>query len=266
MITSTCRVLLFMVFGLIAACKIWGSGMNASMYFEPEYVRTLHAIEEGNENKARTLLDEGGLTLNTHGRDGITPLFWLLMQSNEEAVALALQLGADPNFVAEDGRHTVPTVAGGNGDRLMELLLEHGGDPNARNLDGEPALFQAIGNERWSQIEMLLEQGADINKTDLSNTTSAKYAAMINQFEIAHYLISRGADPLVRDEAGADIAWTIHKRLSGGRINEGSDAYKWAYKVKVQIMDRGVDFPPPSPQHIREKWEREGEVNSRGYE
>lgn len=252
------RAATLLISGLLSACNLWGTNMKATDFFEPQYVELLEAIQQGNESQARTMLEDKGMTLNTHGNDGITPLFWLIMQGDSDAVALALKLGADPNFTSKDGRHPVPSVAGGNDDRLLGLLLEYGGDPDAKDLDGEPALFDAIGFKRWDQIKMLLDQGVDPDLTDRTNTTSTQYAAMLNQYEIVHYLIEFGADYRKRDEAGADVAWVLHDGLSNNLINPDSDAYKWAQEVKQQLEERGVEFPPPSPEEVREQWEREG--------
>lgn len=243
--------------GLLSACNLWGTGMKANDFFEPKQVELLEAIQRGEETKAHSLLTED-LTLNTRGKQGITPLFWLIMQKDHQAVELALRLGADPNFPDDSGDTPVTMMAGGNDNDMLRLLLEHGGDPNATNRNGQPALFAAISEERWDNIKTLLEYDADPDLTDKTRTTSTRYAARLNQFEIAHYLINQDADPLKRDQVGSDIAWTIHKRFNRGLIDPKSETYKWAQEVKQQLEERGVEFPPPSPEEVREQWEREG--------
>lgn len=247
-----------LVSGMLSACNLWGTNMKAEEFFNPKQVALLTAIQHGEKEKALNILDREDITLNMHGKEGITPLFWLIMEQDHKAIELALELGADPNFQSSEGRYPVATIAGGNDDRMLELLLQHGADPNVRDLDGKPALFGAIGQERWSHIKMLLEYGADPNLTDGPNRNSAHYAAMINKFEIAHFLIEKGADPKNRNDAGGDIAWVIHEGLSENLLNPEFPAYDWALKVKEQLQERGVEFPPPSPQEVRRKWEREG--------
>ncbi|MEQ6886677.1 ankyrin repeat domain-containing protein [Salicola sp. Rm-C-2C1-2] len=192
----------------------------------------------------------GGTPLERHKMDQVI--------AGIEYQKLALKLGADPNFPDDSGDTPVTMMAGGNDNEILRLLLEHGGDPNGTNRNGQPALFDAISEERWDNIKTLLGYGADPDLTDKTGTTSARYAARLNQFEIANYLISQGADPLQRDQVGADIAWTIHKRLKRDLIDPKSETYKWAQKVKQQLEERGVEFPPSSPEEVRERWGREG--------
>lgn len=236
--------------------------MEANDFFEPRQVELLEAIQRGEKAKARSLLEEN-LALNTRGNDGITPLFWLIMQKDHEAVELALELGADPNFPDDNGDTPVTMMAGGDDNRMLTLLLKHGGAPNSTNRNGKPALFGAISQERWDNLKTLLEYGADADVTDRTGKTSVQYAAVLNQFEVAHYLIEHGADYRKRDSTGGDVAWEIHDKLENNLLNPEADAYDWALKVKEQLQDRGVEFPPPSPREVRiregrpNRWDKE---------
>ena len=247
------KVATLLVSGLLTACNLWGSNMKAKEFFEPEQVKLLDAIQEGKETRARQMLENGDVALNTRGKDDITPLFWLMMQKDHQAVERALQLGADPNQMAGNGHSPVTFMAGGNDTDMLQLLLEHNGDPNSKNADGEPALFSAIGHERWKNIKMLLEYGADPDLTDDTDTTSVQYAGYLNKFEIAHYLIEQGADYTHRDSVGSSIAWEIHNGLEKGILNPEFPAHEWALKVKKQLQEHGVEFPPPSPEEVREQ-------------
>ncbi|MFO7786810.1 MAG: ankyrin repeat domain-containing protein [Halospina sp.] len=227
--------------------------MKATEFFEPEQVKLLEAIQQGNEPRARQMLEDGDVALNTRGKDDITPLFWLMMQKDHQAVERALRLGADPNQMAGNGHTPVSFMAGGNDTDMLRVLLEYDGNPNSRDADGQPALFSAIGHERWDNLKMLLEYGADPDQTDNTDTTSVQYAGYLNKFEIAHYLIEEGADYTHRDSVGSSIAWEIHDGLEQGILNPEFPAHEWAKKVKKQLQERGVEFPPPSPAEIREQ-------------
>lgn len=242
-----------LVSGLLTACNLWGSNMKATEFFDPEQIKLLEAIQKGNEIRARQMLDDSDAALNTRGKDDITPLFWLMMQKDHRAVERALQLGADPNQMAGNGHTPVSFMAGGNDTDMLRVLLEHDGNPNSRDADGQPALFSAIGHGRWDNLKMLLEYGADPDQTDNTDTTSVQYAGYLNKFEIAHYLIEEGADYTHRDSVGSSIAWEIHDGLEKGILNPEFPAYEWALKVKKQLQERGVEFPPPSPEEIREQ-------------
>ncbi|WP_425544919.1 ankyrin repeat domain-containing protein, partial [Colwellia asteriadis] len=150
--------------GLLSACNA-GNNMKAELFFQPDMVTLLHTIQQGNTLSAKQQLSNG-LNLNVHGNEGITPLFWLLLEKDADAVALALDLGANPNFTATDGAHPVPMMTGNDTIELLTLLLEHGGDANAVDRDGQPAIFGAIGMGDWDEIELLIKHGVDLNKTN----------------------------------------------------------------------------------------------------
>ena len=105
---------------------------------------------------------------------------------------------------------------------------------------------------------MLMRFGADIKLTDRTGTNSALHAAYINRFEMVHYLIEQGVDYAVRDAGHADIAWLIHDKLANNLLSPEYPAYGWALKIKQQLIDRGVKFPPLSLREVR--W-KEGKPN-----
>ncbi|KXI21235.1 hypothetical protein [Photobacterium sanguinicancri] len=112
-------------------------------------------------------------------------------------------------------------------------------------------------------VEWMVEEVADLTRilTDKRNVNSAHYALYINNFEVAHYLMELGADHAGRTPGGSDMAWQIHDSLSNILLDTDTDAYKWAVKVKQQLIDRGVSFPPLSPKEVRVKWAEEGREN-----
>ncbi|HEB94516.1 MAG TPA: ankyrin repeat domain-containing protein [Gammaproteobacteria bacterium] len=223
--------------------------MKLTDFFRPGMVELIRAIEKGDEARARKYLK--GVSLNMHGDEGITPLFWLMTHKDKAGMRLAIELGADPNFADPNGDSPVIFAAGANDDELLLILLEGGGDANAVDSDGHPTIFAAVAEERKGQIDMLIRFGADINLTDRSGRNSALYGSYINRYEMVHYLIEKGADHAVRSATRADIAWQIHDGLSKNLLSPEYPAYDWALKVKQQLIDRGVKFPPPSPLDVR---------------
>ncbi len=112
-------------------------------------------------------------------------------------------------------------------------------------------MFAAVAGERIEQIDLLMRFGADINLTDRLGANSAMYAADLNRYEMVHYLIELGSDYDLRDALQGDIAWSVHEGLSENLFSPEYPAYGWALKVKQQLIDRGVKFPPPSPFDVR---------------
>lgn len=234
----------------LVSCDVMGNSMKLNDFFNKETIALVRAIERDKEDQALSFIEKG-VPLNIHGKEGITPLLWLIMKKDKAGMRLALKLGADPNFPSPNGDTPVTMTAGANDDDFLEILLEAGGDPNATNRHGYRALFEAIGESRMSQVEMLIKFGADIALTDKSGRNPAMYAANLNKFEYVHFFLEQGLDHKPRSSTNADLAWGVHDSLSMGLMDTKSSTYEWAIKVKQKLIDLGVEFPPPSPQEVR---------------
>ena len=245
------KVFGFLSLGFIVGCNM-GNKMKAEEFFNPEMVLLLKTIKKGNEEKAKLMINDG-LKLNSHGDEGITPLFWLMLDKDIRAIRLALILGADPNFTSPDGRHPVASIVGEGDDDILALLLKFGGDANAVDLDGEPAIFSSIGADNWQQINMLLGAGADLDKTDLGQVNAPLHASFINKYESAYKLIELGAEYHKASSGGITLAWNIYSDLRDNLLNPEYDAYGWAIKTKELLIEKGIKFPPLSPEQVRER-------------
>ncbi|MBJ7224043.1 MULTISPECIES: ankyrin repeat domain-containing protein [unclassified Brenneria] len=239
------------ILGCLTACQAGGRGMQASEFFEPPMVELLATIRKGNETAAQQQITQTGLDLNVHGKEGITPLLWLVMEKDQTGAKLALKLGANPNFRTGHGNTAVNMVSGAKSPEWLKMMLDAGGDPNSLDHNKTPALFNAINEERWADIKLLVERGADVNLADGQKTNSAHYAAYLNEYEIAYWLIEHGAEVNTYSATGASLAWTIEDSLS--IMSPQSPQYPWALKVKQLLQQRGVKFPPLSPAEVRER-------------
>lgn len=239
------------ILGCLTACQAGGRSMQASELFEPPMAALLQSIRNGDDAAARHQLSQG-LNLNIQGKEGVTPLLWLIYETQDKkAVKLALKLGADPNYKDGYGDSTVNSVSGAKDPDWLRIMLDAGGDPNAIGHLGQPAIFSAIGEERWADIKLLIERGADINLEDGQKRNSALYAAYINKYEIVYWLIEQGAKADTYSATDGSLAWRVHDSLS--IMSPQSPQYPWALKVKQLLQQRGVNFPPLSPAEVRER-------------
>ncbi|WP_033569296.1 ankyrin repeat domain-containing protein [Dickeya undicola] len=237
--------------GILTACQAGGRSMQASELFQPPMATLLQTIRKGDEAEARRQLAQG-LNLNIQGKEGITPLLWLIYETQDkDAVRLALKLGADPNYKDGSGDSAVNRVSGARDPDWLRIVLDAGGNPNAIGRLEQPALFSAIGEERWADIKLLVERGADINLKDSLDRNSVLYAGYLNKYEIAYWLIEKGADITIYDATGSNMAWTVEDSLSVMSHNAAS--YPWGIKVRELLQKRGIKFPPLSPEEVRER-------------
>lgn len=242
------------ILGLLTACQAGGHSMRASELFEPPVVAVLESIQKGDESAARHQLSQG-VNLNIQGKEGVTPLLWLIYETKDKkAATLALKLGVDPNYKDGFGDSAVNSVAGAKDPDWLRIILDAGGDPNAIGRRGQPAIFSAINEQRWIDIKLLLEKGADLNLEDQNKRNSALYAAYVNEYEIVYWLIEQGASFDTYSSTGSSLAWRVHDSLS--IMSPKSPHYPWALKVKQLLLERGVKFPPLSPTEVRERWEK----------
>jgi ankyrin repeat protein len=240
------------VIALLPGCG--GSNMQAKEFFTPEMVQLLSLIQKGKKNEAADYIQAHSLDLNTHGDKDITPLLWLVIQQEDKiATKLALELGADPNFERANGENAVTMIAGSNDPELLIMMLDAGGDPNSLDRNGMPALFEAISQESWADINTLIKYGADVNLTNKSGLNAALYAPDIAKYEYSWFFIQQGADPLIHDATGGDLAWSVHDDLTRGIVKPENRNYPWLMKIKEHLIGLGVTFPPPSPREVRAK-------------
>lgn len=257
--------LTLIIAALLSSCKTEGKNMKAELFFNPELVNLLLAIQHNDKQTAQQLLAQG-VDLNVRGDEGITPLLWLIMQKKIAPVELALQLGADANFPAmvainRDGpkpAQPLAILAGDGDDKIFSLLLEYGADPNSRDHStNTPALFGCIDHSNWYQFNLLLENGADINATDGSNSNSALYASDIGKYDFVLKLVSLGASPTQHSTTGASVAWRVHSEFAKNTKNPAFKISEDVKKTKALLIEQGVSFPPLSPKEVRASLNKE---------
>ncbi|EGQ9938217.1 ankyrin repeat domain-containing protein [Vibrio vulnificus] len=253
-------VLMIALLSLLSGCKFEGKDMKADLFFDAKMVSLLHAIQRKDSAAAKAMLVQG-VELNVRGEEGITPLLWLIMQKDLSAIELALQLGADANFPAmitinrEGPKPAQPLaiIAGDGDNQLFSLLLKYGASPDSRDEStGRPAIFGIIGHDSWQQFSLLLEYGVDINAKDRSNSNSALYAADLGKYDFVYKLINEGASATEPSTTGASVAWRVHLALEKNAKNPAFRVSEDTHKTKAMLEERGVVFPPPTPQEVRE--------------
>ena len=192
------------------------------------------AAENGSAPILEALLDAGA-DPNAALAEGETVLMTAARSGDADAIRLLLVRGADPNARDEyRGQTALMWAASRNNAAAIHALAELGADIHARTeTDGRPpngsrmfyaphptgftALMFAARDGHLDAMRVLLEAGADINDT-LSDGQSALVVAVANaNWELANYMLDRGADPNL-----ADAGWNaIHQLLRTRRMNTG---------------------------------------------
>lgn len=167
-------------------------------------------------------LISSGANPDYYGKGGDRPIFHAVKSGNRDIVRLLLEKGANPNVSYDDATGSPLDTAVTGGDREMVMILIKGkAKVNYKMRGALTALHTAcLGKESPALIEiiiLLLDSGAEINAVTHVGTTPLMNAVEADNIEAVKLLLSRGADPRIKNIQGktaVDIA------VSGGKKAE----------------------------------------------
>ena len=233
------KILLLMIIPALLA-GFWEKkfgGMTVKEAFPDERVaRLVDTASHGDLQEVDAQI-RAGADVNAVGRDGITPLLWVMGTRNFKGMEHLLKAGANPNYEdAKRGISAMYLAAGGDRPDFLELILKYGGDPNLRGGEhDEPMLHIAVSQLREKNIEILLKRGADINgHTGMMKHTAADNALTFGRFDLVVYFLDRGLTYNLRGLAKGVEITQVPKESKQQRTKE---------KVIEMLRARGVKFP-----------------------
>ena len=148
----------------------------------------------GQSEVVKTILSAGNADINATNDEGMTPLYFAVMQNNLLIAELLLEAGADVNVRDNDGDAPLHLAAENENEYITKKLLAHGANINERNGEGETALIIAAKAGNNYIVGVLLENGADHSYADLSEHTALYYATEAGSNDIVEKLIMAGAE------------------------------------------------------------------------
>ncbi len=170
---------------------------------------------------------EAGANPNSSLMEGETALMTAARSGSVEAVELLLDAGAHVDAQESWKGQTALMWAAAEGHAaVIPTLISHGADPGLRSKRGFTALLFAARDGQTDVVQTLLEAGADLDEQLSINSTLTAggvvqrrasdaglnaflLAAGSAHFELAAYLLDRGADPNT-----APRGWTALHQLS----------------------------------------------------
>lgn len=177
------------------------AAMSADDYFQSSAeVALVEAASRGDRQGIKTAVANGA-NLNAVGKNGMTPLFWVIaIDPNLNGLQYLLDEDADPNITTtvsgeiRDSETTATVLAYTQPDpRFMRVLLDAG----AR---AKPSLLLKTGlDERLAHLKIVIEHGADVNHRMRFGSTPMKEALYSRDFKAALLYLQSGADPTATD-------------------------------------------------------------------
>ena len=239
-----------------------------------EQTALMWAAAQDHGEVACVLIEHGADVHASTTKAGFTPLLFAARNGAQDTARILLAAGANINQAASDGTNALVAATFTNHWKLAEFLLEQGADPNADGAGYTPLHWAAgswetdisgkfgpdeyrwiagLGPGKLELVKALLAHGANpnarvkkapprfgyvgvIRRFDLRGATPFLLALMGGQLNIAHVLLTEGADPaLTADDkttplmAAAGLAHTV-----GQSLISHEDALK-AVKLAAQL-------------------------------
>lgn len=127
---------------------------------------------------ARELLSRG-IDVNSCDGDGMTPLLYAVLKSNDELIDMFMSKGADWKVQDRQGRNIVYIASNTQRLDLITRFIELGCDPNATTVKGRTALAKTAWTGQVAVVAHLLEKHAANTETPDINGRTALFAAVI---------------------------------------------------------------------------------------
>ncbi|KAG2445106.1 hypothetical protein HYH02_008973 [Chlamydomonas schloesseri] len=191
-----------------------GSWLYGGETLEPFDKTPLHtAVEAGDAELVRLLLDTGRCNVNLLDFDKAAPLHLALEAGDDELVELLLRAGADPDLHNPDFKSPLHLAASRGKIAILKLLIEVGKANVAAAVaeDGWTPLQLAARGGATEKIALLLAAGADVKRANAQGNTPLHLAAVNGHKAAAEALLAAGADKTAANRDGktaADLAKT----------------------------------------------------------
>jgi ankyrin repeat protein len=163
-----------------------GPELNALLLDRP-YTPIVWALLRGSQDALAVLLKEGA-DPNTRTQAGVPVLFLAAEAGRVDETRLLLDAGANPLLEDALGGTWLAAAAQGPSVNLVKEALARGISPNKGNVLGVTPLLKACQNGNLASARLLVEKGADPLQSDYFGRTSLQMAQRANAPELVKFL------------------------------------------------------------------------------
>lgn len=191
---------------------------------------------DGMRSRIALLLIERGADVNTQTRNPgskqRTALMWAAEKGLEDVVRALLSKGAQVDARNDLGETALLVASNAtlvsSMPAVARTLLDAGADIDARSAHGNTALMRVAEADN-GVLEVLLERGASVNAANNAGFTALMIAADSGRTKNIGLLLSKGADPRLKNKDGDDARALAMK----AKQKEAVDALKLAVSMKT---------------------------------
>ena len=231
---------------------IMSKPLKAKNFFEGQQLVIAEGIAKNDLSALRATYDLD--LLSRVGKKELT-LMWFAADNarpNFEAIRILVEKGVDPSTQILRPFGPMLHYSLKQKDlRYLTALLD-GGLSVDYKYQKRPLIMLASGPGSLEHVKLLVERGADIHLKDRLGNNALNESLSIRP-EIAIYLIEQGADIHNVNYNGVTAARQVELRLN--RLTPGTDHYNLFKKVQNMLIERGIKFPAPSLEEMKE-WRR----------
>ena len=130
------------------------------------------AMQAEDLTRLRSFLQKKPSLATQADEQGISPLWYAVMEDKLDLVRVLLEGGASPNQTDRYGAHLLMYCVQQGRLEMTRLLLQHKADVNLRDHEGDSALMYASGGTSVEMVKLLLEQGARISDRNFDGLTA----------------------------------------------------------------------------------------------
>lgn len=225
-------------------------------YFTDEQtIRLLQAALAGDLDTAKQLVIQGA-DPNTEGpKDNkynrIRILHYAIAVSSSDGVRTLMAVGADPEFKARGFGNALSFAMTLDKVQMLDLMLNLRPVSTLSAETIDTLMTASVTMPRPQCLDLLLQHGVPLDFKDETGYTVLMSAMDTQDYDLAEWLILRGASVVIQTNYGITPANIAELHLK--KFKPGTPEYNKVLHLKDMMAERGAVFPAPTPAQIRAK-------------